>query len=70
MTAPAIATRLLRLSEVRHLTGLSQSSLYAEMQAGRFPRPLKLTRRSVAWRENQIAEWISERVREHSQKVA
>ncbi len=54
--------RLLRLPEVRHLTGLPTSSLYALMQSGRFPRPVRLTKRSVAWNEILVMEWISARL--------
>ena len=54
--------RLLRLPEVRRLTGLATSSIYAEMQAGKFPRQVKLTERSVAWPENLVADWIAARL--------
>ena len=56
------AARLLRLPEVRHLTGLSTSTLYALMADGTFPRPVKLTERSVAWPERLVADWISTRL--------
>lgn len=56
------SVRLLRLPEVRNRTGLSTSTLYALMQAGAFPRPVKLTARSVAWPENLVADWIAARL--------
>lgn len=58
-----VATRLLRLPEVRYMTGLSTSTLYALMADGAFPRPVKLTeRRCVAWPEFLVAEWIADRL--------
>jgi len=51
--------RLLRLQQVRDLTGLSRSSIYA---APDFPKPIKISARSVAWIEAEICEWISARI--------
>ncbi len=54
--------RLLRFAEVKHRTGLSKSSLYAQMQAGQFPRPVRLTKRCVAWSEDLVSNWIAGRL--------
>lgn len=54
--------RLLRLREVRSITGLSHSALYLLMQQGKFPRPVKLTERAVAWPETLVAEWVRARL--------
>lgn len=63
MNASNSVPRLLRLREVRSMTGLSQSTLYALMQTGDFPRPVRLTTRTVAWPENLVADWIAARLR-------
>ena len=57
----ATPTRLLRRAEVLHLTGLPNSTLYALMAKGRFPRPVKIGARSVAWTEESIVDWINSR---------
>lgn len=57
--------RLLRLPEVRHRTGLATSSLYALMADGEFPRPVKLTERSVAWPESLVSDWVAARLATH-----
>lgn len=49
---------LLRLKRVVDLTGLSKSSIYAQMQANRFPRPVKIASSAVAWKEEDIRAWI------------
>lgn len=54
--------RLLRIGQVRELTGLTRSSVYRLAAAGRFPRPIKLSERSSAWPESAVRAWISERV--------
>lgn len=58
--------RLLRLPEVRHRTGLATSSLYALMAEGEFPRPVKLTERSVAWPEHLVSDWVAARIAANS----
>ena len=49
--------RLLRLLEVKTLTGYSRSSIYRKMQDGSFPRPLKMGARAVGWQESEIVTW-------------
>ena len=61
-----VKTRLLRLPEVLERTALSQSSLYRLIADDDFPRPLKLTLRSVAWVENEVDDWIDCRLQERS----
>lgn len=53
---------ILRLATVLAMTGLPRSTLYAEMAAGRFPRPAKLTARAVGWSRACVEKWISERL--------
>jgi prophage regulatory protein len=54
--------RILRLRDVIKLTGLSRSTIYAEMAKGNFPQQLALTgQRSVGWNEKSITQWIHSR---------
>lgn len=55
---------VLRLAEVRRRTGQSTSGLYAAMAAGRFPKPIRISERSVAWIESEVADWLAARVAE------
>ena len=57
-----IAERLLRLPEVKNLTGLSKSSIYARIAEGLFPRQISLGARTVVWVESDIQNWIAEQV--------
>lgn len=54
--------RILRLKEVIAITGLSRSTIYAEIAKGEFPKQVQLTgNRSVGWHENAIIQWIESR---------
>ena len=54
--------RILRLKEVKSLTGLSRSTIYLEMSKGNFPKQVQLTgARSVGWYETTINQWIESR---------
>jgi prophage regulatory protein len=55
--------RLIRLPEVKTLTGWSRSSIYAGIAAGTFPRPIKLGSRAVAWPLSSIQDFIADRIR-------
>lgn len=52
---------LLRRPDVEKMTGLSRASLYAAMQRGEFPRPVRIGRRMVAWPRSVIDDWIERR---------
>ena len=51
-----------RLDEVRARTGLSRSTLYAYVRDGRFPAPVAISKRCVAWVEAEIDRWIADRI--------
>jgi prophage regulatory protein len=57
---------LIRISEVVARTGRKRQSLYSEMKAGRFPRPIKLNSHNVAWLESEVDDWVK-RERERSE---
>jgi prophage regulatory protein len=56
--------RILRRREVETRTGLSRSTLYAQMAEGAFPKPVRLGKRAVGWTDSAIAKWLESR--EHS----
>ena len=57
-----LAPRLLRLPAVLDQTGMRRSLLYEEMAEGRFPTPVKLSERAIAWPSDEIDAWIAERI--------
>ena len=48
---------LFRLPKVMQETALCRSSIYAAMSEGRFPSPVRIGRRAVAWRQEDIEAW-------------
>ena len=56
--------RLLRRPEVEARTGLRRAAIYSAIKAGKFPRPVRIGDRAVAWSEAEIDGWIAERIAE------
>jgi len=46
---------------VMEVTGLARSTIYAQISEGKFPAPVKLGIRAVAWPETSIIEWLNSR---------
>ncbi|WP_186188802.1 helix-turn-helix transcriptional regulator [Burkholderia gladioli] len=49
---------ILRRKAVEQITGLSKSSIYAGIQNGTFPMPIRLTANSVGWIAQEIQNWL------------
>ena len=49
---------ILRMPEVKKLTGLSRSSIYRMMADGIFPRSVSLGSRAVGWIVGDIRAWL------------
>ncbi|MEL6388441.1 MAG: AlpA family transcriptional regulator [Pseudomonadota bacterium] len=56
-----MSNKILRRPDVEAITGLSRSTLYDFMARAMFPRPVKLGRRSVGWRESDVIAWLDSR---------
>jgi prophage regulatory protein len=52
---------ILRLPQVRQITGLGRSSIYALQETRAFPHSIKLSPRAVGWLESEIRDWICSR---------
>jgi prophage regulatory protein len=62
--------KVLRRPDVESLTGLSRSSIYEMMAADTFPKPVRLSVRSVGWLETEVAAWLERRVKARDAKRA
>lgn len=51
---------LYRMRDLPSITGLSRSELYRRIDAGRFPRPVPLGIRAVAWRSAEVLRWLED----------
>ena len=58
--APALE-RLISRKETLILIGISNATLWRWIKAGRFPAPMKIGKKKVAWRSSVLATWIAQR---------
>lgn len=50
--------KLIKLKDVIAMTSLSKASIYRQIKAGIFPRPIKVGQRAVAWVLDEIDSWL------------
>jgi prophage regulatory protein len=55
------SNRLLRQPEVISRLGISRSTLINWYNSGKFPKPIKLSERVIAWPESVVNDWIESR---------
>jgi len=53
--------RLIRKKELLNITGLSIASIYRLIKKGEFPKQVRISENSIAWRESDINEWLDSR---------
>lgn len=53
--------RLVGRKEILAIIGISNATLWRWIKSGRFPSPLKIGARKVAWRTSVVTEWIEMR---------
>tara|TARA_R100000687_G_C6442359_1_gene161187 strand:- start:452 stop:682 length:231 start_codon:yes stop_codon:yes gene_type:complete len=56
--------RFLRLTEVQERVGLGRTSIYKLIGEGKFPKPVHILGRNVAWVDSEIDEWMMDRIDE------
>ena len=54
--------KILRLPTVKELTGLSRSTIYLRISEGEFPASISLGGRAVGWVEEDINNWLAEKI--------
>lgn len=50
--------RFLRMPELVSRLGISKATIYRRIQEGVLPKPVKLSKRCVAWKESTLLEWF------------
>lgn len=61
-------TALLRRPQVETITGLSRSSIYALMAAGKFPKNVAVSSKAVRWLEAEVMTWVETKVAQRDAK--
>lgn len=54
--------KLVRLPDVCSAVGMRKGGVYKAIREGRFPAPIKLGKRAVAWPESAVQGWIGARI--------
>ena len=62
-----MSIKLIRLRDVMECTGLARSTIYKYISEGTFPKSVSLGSRVAAWVENEIQDWILERIAERDE---
>ncbi|WP_099350727.1 helix-turn-helix transcriptional regulator [Erwinia amylovora] len=60
----------IRFPEVQKRSGYGKAWIYKLIAQGRFPQPIKIGSRSIAFIESEIDEWINQRIAESRGEVA
>ena len=53
--------RVMRLQAVLRETGLARSTVYRMVAEHTFPAPVRLSRRAIGWRQNDVEQWFASR---------
>lgn len=60
--ASQYSPKFYRLPQVKAYLGVSGSSIWAWVKAGKFPKPIKLSDKCTAWHVADIERWAAERI--------
>ncbi|PHR95110.1 MAG: AlpA family transcriptional regulator [Oceanobacter sp.] len=55
-----MSNKIIRLPEVKNITGLSRSSIYLRMSKGKFPKSISLGDRAIGWLEEDVNQWLEQ----------
>jgi prophage regulatory protein len=58
----AASLRILRLPQVRAVTGLGRSMIYQMEAEGRFPPRVSIGARAVGWVGSELQDWLRRRI--------
>ena len=55
---------ILRLPQVKKLTGKCRTAIYFEMKTGTFPKQIPIGARAVGWDSDEVQAWIDHTLEE------
>lgn len=59
----AVVGMVLRLPDVERFTGLSRSAIYRLLAEGKFPQPVRIGLRTIAFVTAEIEAWLNGKIR-------
>lgn len=63
-TVTTFKENLIRLPEVMRRTGYGKAWIYRLIEAGQFPKSVKIGTRSIAFVESEVDEWVANKIAE------
>lgn len=63
-TSMSFKSKGIRLPKVLEIVGGSRSWVYEEIAKKRFPQPIRLGKRSVIWIEQEIYDYLEQKIQE------
>jgi prophage regulatory protein len=57
-----MSERVLSLPEVLAVVGMKKTLLYELVRTSKFPRPIKVSVRHVAWVHSEVQNWLAGRI--------
>lgn len=61
---------LIRMPETMRRTGYGKAWLYRLINQNKFPKPVKIGSRAIAFVESEVDDWINQRIAESRKEVA
>lgn len=61
---------LIRMPETMRRTGYGKAWLYRLINQNKFPKPVKIGSRAIAFVESEVDDWINQRIEESRKEVA
>ncbi|WP_455811859.1 helix-turn-helix transcriptional regulator [Pseudomonas graminis] len=65
-----MSKNLIRMSDTMRRTGYGKAWIYRLISQDKFPKPIKIGSRSIAFVESEIDDWINQRIAESRKEVA
>jgi len=59
--------KIIKMRTVKQLTTFSSSTVYRLIEKGLFPRQIKLSERSSGWIEQEVLDYLNDRVKERGE---
>jgi prophage regulatory protein len=57
-----IEDRIMRLPELKKITGLSSITLWRKEKEGIFPKRRKISKRAVGWSFTEVSQWLEKQM--------
>jgi len=62
--------KILRIKDVISMTRIARSTLYKMIAANQFPKAISLGGRSVGWIEEEIDQWLQNKIAARNMRLA